>query len=463
MEEQRNEPAEADALSQGSVGKLLMKLALPAIAAQLVNLLYNLVDRIYIGHIPQVGGLALTGLGVCFPVLMVVAAFALLIGQGGAPRAAIAMGRGDKETAEAILGAAAAALAVLGLLLTAILELWGRPLLLLFGASENTLPYALAYLKVYGAGTLFVLLTMGLNLFITTQGFSKTAMLTVLIGAVLNIALDPLFIFTFNMGVRGAALATIISQGVSAVWVVCFLLGKKSKLKLKKAAFRLDFSVLGPVLALGVSPFIMSATESLISICFNTSLLKYGGDAAVGAMTILTSVKTLQSMPVQGLAQGAQPIISFNYGAGKTDRVKAAYKLLFLFAVSYTFLFWAAAELWPGFFVRLFNSESPALIETAGWALRIYMASSCIFGVQTAAQQTFVALGQSKVSLFIACLRKIILLIPLIYIFPLFFADKVLGVFVAEPVADCLSALTAGTLFFTRIDKILKAGPGPQK
>ncbi len=442
-------------LGEGSVGKLLMKLALPAIVAQMVNLLYNMVDRIYIGHIPETGDLALTGLGLCFPIIMIVTAFANLIGGGGAPRVAIHMGKGETEEGEKIIGSGVAALIVIALTITILLEVAGVPILRVFGASDKTLPYALSYMRIYVAGTICVMLSLGLNPFITTQGFSKEAMQTVIIGAVSNIILDPIFIFVLGMGVQGAALATIISQGISAVWVVHFMTGKKTLLKIKRSYIRLDKKVLLPVLALGVSPFIMSATESAINIAFNMSLSKYGGDIAVGAMTIVSSVMQLQMMPVQGLSQGAQPIISYNYGAQKTDRVKKTYKLLLICCVTYTMVFWLAVQLFPQIFVKIFNN-SPELLDTTTWVMRLYMAFSGLFGIQMAVQQTFVSLGQAKLSLFIACLRKIILLIPLIFILPVFFENKVFAVFLAEPVSDFVSVTVAGTLFLWNINKILQ-------
>lgn len=441
-------------LGEGSVGKLMMKLAIPAIVAQLVNLLYNMVDRIYIGHIPETGDLALTGLGLCFPIIMIVTAFANLIGAGGAPRIAIHMGRGEQEEAEKIVGSGVAALIFIAVVITVSLEIAGVPILRLFGASDKTLPYALDYMRIYVLGTICVMFSLGLNPYITTQGFSKDAMKTVIIGAVCNIILDPIFIFGFGMGVKGAALATIISQGVSAVWVVFFLHGKKSILKIRRKYLKLDMKVLGPVLALGVSPFIMTATESAINICFNMSLSKFGGDVAVGAMTILSSIMQLQMMPVQGLSQGAQPIMSYNYGAGNIDRVKKANRLLTICCFGYTMIFWVAVQLFSELFVKIFNN-TPELLSTTTWALRIYMAVSGLFGIQMAVQQTFVSLGQAKLSLFIACLRKIILLIPLIFILPNFFTDKVFAVFLAEPVSDFLSVAVATTLFLLNINKIL--------
>lgn len=443
-------------LGEGSIGKLMVKLAVPSIIAQMVNLLYNMVDRIYIGHIPENGDLALTGLGLCFPVLMIITAFSTLIGVGGAPRVAIFMGKGKEDEAEEIIGNCTAALLVMAVILTVVLEFAAEPILMLFGASENTLPYALDYLRIYVCGTICVMITMGLNSFINTQGFSKIGMKTVLIGAICNIILDPILIFGFHMGVRGAAVATIISQGVSAIWVLYFLTGKQTKLRIRKKYFKIRTSVIGPVLALGVSSFIMNVTESALNVAFNSSLSKYGGDITVGAMTILASVMQLQFMPVQGLGQGAQPIMSFNYGAGKMDRVKKTYRLLMICSLAYTMLMCLAVEWNPEMFVRLFNNSSPELIETTCWALRIYMAMTGIFGIQMAAQQVFMALGQAKLSLFLACLRKLILLIPLIYILPRFFEDKVFAVFVAEPISDFISVVVATVLFCVNMPKILR-------
>lgn len=444
-------------LGEGSVGRLLIKLAVPSIVAQMVNLLYNMVDRIYIGHIPGSGDIALTGLGLCFPIIMIITAFSNLIGAGGAPRVAIHMGKGEQEQAEKTMGNCVATLVLLAVILTVLLELFAVPLLTLFGASDNTLPYALSYLRIYVVGTLCVMISLGLNPFITTQGFSDVAMKTVIIGAVCNIILDPVFIFLLEMGVQGAALATILSQGVSAVWVLFFLNGKRTKLRLKKQHLKIEWKVIAPVLALGVSPFVMGATESALNIAFNSSLAKYGGDVAVGAMTILSSIMQLQFMPTQGLTQGAQPIMSFNYGAAKIDRVKKTYRLLIGCCLAYTMVFWLAVQCFPQMFVKIFN-DTPELLDTTTWALRIYFATSGIFGIQMAVQQTFLSLGQAKVSLFIACLRKIILLIPLIYLLPYFFEDKVFAVFLAEPVSDFISVTVAAVLFLFNINKILRKG-----
>ena len=437
------------------VGKLLIKLAFPAIIAQMVNLLYNMVDRIYIGHIPGTGDVALTGLGLCFPIIMIITAFSSLIGTGGAPRAAIFMGKGDDNEAERILGNCTSALVLTAVVLTVVMEIVAEPVLRLFGASSVTLPYALSYMRIYVFGTICVMLALGLNSFITTQGFSKIGMKTVIIGAVCNLILDPILIFGFNMGVRGAALATILSQGISAIWVIRFLTGRKTKLKIRKKNLKIQASVLLPVLALGISPFIMTATESILNVAFNSSLSRYGGDIAVGAMTILSSVMQLQFMPVQGLGQGAQPILSYNYGAKKIDRVKKSCRILIISCLLYTFVFWGFVQMFPEILVRLFNNNSPELISTTAWALRIYMAGTGVFGIQMAIQQIFMALGQAKLSLLIACMRKIILLIPLIYILPHFFVDKVFAVFLAEPAADLLSIIIASVLFAANYRKIL--------
>lgn len=439
------------------VGKLLFSLAVPAIAAQIVNLLYNMIDRIYIGHIKDVGTTALTGVGVTLPVLMLVAAFAALVGFGGAPRAAIAMGKGDNDDAEKILGNCVCVLVLISVILTIVFSVFSTEILYAFGASDDTIVYARQYMKIYVLGTIFVQITTGLNAFITSQGFASVGMKTVMIGAGLNIVLDPLFIFGFHMGVQGAALATVLSQAVSAVWVLCFLCGKKTILHVRWQNLKINPAVIGPVLALGVSPFIMQATESLLSVCFNTSLGKYGGDIAVGSMTILASVMQTAMMPIQGLAQGMQPIVSFNYGAKQFDRVKKAFLLTLRSCLIYTFAMWLVAMLFPNVLASVFTTDTELIAYTA-WALRIYMAACCIFGAQIACQQTFVALGKAVHSLFLAVLRKIILLIPMIYILPHFFEDKVFAVFLAEPVSDALAVITTVTLFFATAWKMIKNG-----
>ena len=446
-------------LGSGKVSKLLFSLALPTITSQIVNMLYNLVDRIYIGHmqpVETVGKLALTGVGVCLPIIVVISAFAALLAMGGAPRASIQEGRGNPKEAERIMGNCFTMLVMASVVLTVVLQLFARDLLLLFGASENTIDYAAAYMGIYSLGTIFVQVTLGMNAYITAQGFTTISMRTTLIGAGLNIVLDPIFIFGLGMGVRGAALATILSQAVSAAWVLRFLTGGKTKWRLRRENLRPRASVVLPCLALGLSPFIMQSTESLIAVCFNSSLLKYGGDLAVGAMTVLTSIMQLAMMPLQGLTQGAQPIVSYNYGARNPQRVREAFRCLLMACVTYSLTMWTLAQLMPQVFAGIFTPD-PELQAYAAWALRIYMAATGIFGVQIACQQTFIALGNAKASLFLAVLRKIILLIPLIYILPHFFTNKVFGVFLAEPVADMLAVCTTACMFAIQFKKSMAA------
>lgn len=452
---------EKDFLGKEPVGKLLLKLALPTVTAQIINMLYNIVDRIYIGHIPKIGDMALTGVGVCMPLIMIVTAFAAFAGYGGAPRASIHMGRGDHDAAERTMGNCFVVQLIISVVLTAVLLIWNRDFLMAFGASENTIAYGVEYMNIYAMGTLFVQMTLGMNAFITAQGFAKTGMLSVLIGAVANIILDPIFIFGFHMGVAGAAWATIISQAMSCVWVLLFLCGKKTHLKLRKKNFRLERKIVLPSLALGLSTFIMQASESVISICFNSSLLRYGSDIAVGAMTILTSVMQFAMLPLQGLGQGAQPIISYNYGARNPDRVKAAFKLLLKASLVYSTLLWACVMVFPQAFAAMFTDSQP-LIAFTKTALRIYMACLLLFGIQVSCQMTFTSLGNAKASILVAVMRKFILLIPLIYIMPLIFsADKTTAVYMAEPVADFLAVSFTIVLFTFQFRKALKQISGP--
>lgn len=444
-------------LADAPVGKLLFKLAVPTVTAQLINMLYNIVDRIYIGHIPDIGADALTGVGVCMPLIMIVSAFAALVGYGGAPRASIFMGKNDKESAERTLGNCFVVQIVISVVLTVLLLLFNRPLLLAFGASENTIGYAVDYMNIYAVGTIFVQLTLGMNMFITAQGFAKTGMLSVLIGAVANIILDPVFIFGFDMNVRGAALATILSQAMSCTWVLAFLMGKKTDLKIKAKYMPLRANIIMPALALGLSNFVMQASESAISVCFNSSLLKYGGDTAVGAMTILTSVMQFAMLPLQGLGQGAQPIISYNYGAKNAQRVKKAFKLLLITDLCYAVILWLAVMLFPGAFAAMFTSQE-SLMDFTAHALRIYMACALLFGIQMACQFTFTAIGNAKASITVAVVRKFVLLIPLIYIMPLIFTqDKTSAVYMAEPVADFIAVTFTAILFSILFKKVLKS------
>lgn len=437
------------------VGKLLWKLALPTVAAQIINMLYNIVDRIYIGHIPEIGAMALTGVGVCMPLIMIVTAFAAFAGYGGAPRASIFMGKEDYDSAEKTLGNAFVLQVIISAVLTAILLIWNRDFLMAFGASENTIEYAVSYMNIYSIGTIFVQMTLGMNAFITAQGFAKTGMLSVLIGAIANIILDPIFIFGFDMGVRGAALATILSQAMSCIWVLVFLFGKKTHLRLRAHQMRLKAKLLFPMMALGLSVFIMQASESVISICFNSSLLKYGGDIAVGAMTILTSVMQFAMLPLQGLGQGAQPIISYNYGARNPERVRAAFRLLLKASLVYSTLLWLCIMVFPQGFAAMFTSE-PQLLEFTRTALRIYMACLLLFGIQISCQMTFTSLGNAKASILVAVMRKFILLIPLIYVLPLIFtANQTTAVYMAEPIADFMAVTFTAILFAFQFKKAM--------
>lgn len=436
-------------LGSGNVKKLLFSLSVPTVLSQIVNMLYNLVDRIFIGHIQPmetVGKLALTGVGVCFPVIIIISAFAALLAMGGAPRASIEEGRGNPQESERIMGNSFTLLLITSLCLTVLFQLLAEPILLAFGASENTIGYALDYMRIYALGTVFVQITLGMNAFITAQGFTTVSMKTIFIGAALNLILDPLFIFVLGMGVQGAAIATILSQAVSALWVLRFLTGSRTRWHLKRETLRPVPAVFLPSLALGLSPFIMQSTESLIAVCFNSSLLKYGGDLAVGTMTVLTSIMQFAMMPIQGLSQGAQPIISYNFGARNPQRVRETFRCLLLSCLLYSLLFWGVVQLFPELLIQIFNNNEE-LVRYAAWALRIYMGAIGIFGIQIACQQTFIALGNAKTSLFLAVLRKLILLIPLIYLLPIFFENKAFAVFLAEPVADLLAVCTTATLF----------------
>lgn len=445
-----------DFLGTQPIGRLLLKLALPTVAAQLINMLYNIVDRMYIGHIKDVGALALTGVGVCMPLIMIISAFAALVGNGGAPRASIYMGKKDTDTAQKILGNCFSLQIILSIILTIILLIGNKTFLLAFGASENTISYAVNYMNIYAIGTIFVQLTLGMNAFITAQGFAKTGMLSVLIGAVANIVLDPVFIFGMNMGVRGAALATIISQTLSCIWVLSFLFGKKTFLKINPENLRLHAKIILPCVALGSSLFIMQASESIISVCFNSSLLKYGGDIAVGAMTILTSVMQFAMLPLQGLGQGAQPIMSYNYGAKNNDRVRKTFRLLLKVSFGYSIVLWAIVMLFPQMFAMMFTSDN-ALLSFTSQALRIYMASMFMFGIQIACQMAFNALGKAKDSIIVAVMRKFILLIPLIYIMPAIFkANQTNAVYMAEPVADFIAVCFTAILFAFEFKKAMK-------
>ena len=447
-------------LGTAPVGKLLLRLALPTVVAQLINMLYNVVDRIYIGHMPDDGDLALTGVGVCMPIIMIVSAFAALISSGGAPRASICLGKGEQDTAERILGGCLTLQLVISAVLTAALLLFNRPLLLAFGASENTVAYAVSYMSVYAMGTVFVQLTLGMNAFVTAQGFTRVSMLSVVIGAGSNILLDPLFIYGMDMGVRGAALATIISQALSCAWVILFLMSRRSILRIRKEYLGLSPRIILPCLALGSATFVMQASESVISVCFNSSLLGYGGDIAVGAMTILTSVMQFAMLPLQGIAQGAQPILGYNYGAKNADRVKKTYRILLITCLTYSLAIWGLVLLFPRAFASVFTPDA-ALLDFTARALPIYFFGVGIFGIQIACQMTFVSLGNAPSSVIVAVVRKFVLLLPLIYIVPHLVANPTMGVYLAEPIADVIAVTFTSVLFFFRFRTAIKAIESP--
>lgn len=453
-------------LGRDPVKKLLFTLSVPSIASNIINMLYNMIDRMYIGHlqpVDTVGKLALTGLGVCAPVIMIIAAFSSLLAKGGAPKAAIEEGRGNREYAEAIMGNCFVLLVIASAILTAGFLIFARPLLLAFGASERTIEYALAYMRIYVTGTIFVQISAGMNAYITSQGFTRVSMNTVLIGAILNIILDPVFIFVFHMGVQGAALSTVLSQAVSCFWVLKFLTGNTTKWVLRRRHFILRPKVFGPALALGLSPFTMQSTESLLSVCFNSSLLKYGGDLAVGTLSIMSSVVQFSLMPLHGLTQGGQPIMSYNYGAGNIQRVREAFFALLKICIIYPSILWILVQLFPRPFILLFNNDE-AFVDFASKSLRIFMASAFVYGVQSCCQNAFVALGNASASLLMALYRKLFLLIPLIYILPHFFSDKVFAIYLAQPITDFIAAATTATVFFHQFKKLsapTKSSPVP--
>lgn len=437
------------------VGGLILRLAIPTVLAQLVNLLYNIVDRIYVGRIPETGSLSLAGLGVTFPIILLVSAFAMLAGMGGASRAAVSMGAKDNDRAEKILGNCTMLIIVFSVVLAVVFLIAKDWILLKFGASEATLPYASDYISIYLLGTFFVQIALGLNMFITNQGFAKTGMMTVCIGAVLNIILDPLFIYGFGMGVKGAALATIISQAVSCLWVLKFLTGRKTTIKIRLKNLKPDKEILFSVLSLGVSPFIMQVTECLIQLTFNNGMLKYGNDMYVALMSILFSLTQLIWMPLSGFSQGATPVIGYNYGANRNDRVKRAFGVLFVINLAFSLAAIALVELFPQFFVGLFTND-PELINIGRNTTRLFLAGMAVMGAQSACQQTFLALGEAKISMFLACLRKVILLFPLALILPHIANSGVWGLLAAEPVSDVLAAACTTTMFCFRSKKLLK-------
>ena len=447
-------PGKDERLGSAPLGKLIAEMAVPAVAAQIINVLYNIVDRIYIGHIHGYGDMALTGVGVTFPILMVIAAFSAFAGMGGAPLASIQLGKKNYEGAEKILGNCVGLLLIFSVILTVGFLIFKTPILYAFGASETTIVYAEQYISIYLIGTIFVQFAVGLNTFISGQGNARIAMFSVLIGAVINIVLDPILIFAAGMGVRGAALATIISQAVSALWVIWFLTSKKSVIRIRRKYIRLNAKTVGSIAALGVSPFIMQSTESLVMITLNSGLQKYGGDLYVGTMSIMSSIMQLIVIPVQGAAQGVQPIMSYNYGAGKLERVRGAFVRMIVICLSATVLLAGLAVTKPAIYARLFTGNQELIALTCK-VMPVYFLGITVFGIQMACQTTFLALGQAKVSLIIALLRKVILLIPLAIILPKFMG--VIGIYRAEPIADFTSVAISALLFFLTAKKILRS------
>ena len=440
-------------LASAPIGKLMVRLALPAVLAQFINVLYNVVDRIYIGHIPGTGALALTGVGVTMPIILLISAFAAFAGMGGAPLASIQLGAGNRERAERILSNSFSMLLILSVVLTIFFRAFSRPLLYAFGASDNIIDYGLSYINLYVLGTVFVQLALGLNTFISAQGHATTAMLSVLIGAVTNIVLDPILIFVFNMGVPGAAVATVISQACSAAWALRFLTSKKSSIRIRLSYMKLQPKIALSILGLGVAPFIMQSTESLVTITLNSGLQTYGGDLYVGSMTVMQSVMQSIMMPMQGISQGVQPILSYNYGAGNYQRVRDTFKLLFKVTVALTVICCLVVVLFPGMFGRIFTSDAE-LIALVSRVMPIFFAGIWMFGCQLSCQCLFMGLGQAKISLFLALLRKVILLVPLAILLPMA-TGSVISIFVAEPISDIAASATSLLLFFLNYKRLL--------
>lgn len=435
--------------SKGSVVKNILGLALPMTLAQLINVLYNIVDRIYIGRIPENATMALTGLGLCLPIISMVIAFANLFGMGGAPLCSIERGRGNEQEAEAIMGNSFVMMVLSGVILTVLGLIFKRPMLYLFGASDLTVPYADSYITIYLLGSVFVVIGLGMNSFINSQGFGKIGMLTVLLGAVANIILDPVFIFVFKLGVQGAAWATILSQGLSALWILRFLTGNQAILKLRRKNFRLKRRRILDIVGLGLSGFTMSVTNSLVQIMYNANLALYGGDLYVGIMTVVNSVREVISLPINGLTNSAQPVMGFNYGAGEYGRVKKAIVFMSVVSVAYTTAMWSLVHGFPEFFIRIFNHQGD-LVAAGVPAMRIYYFGFFMMSLQFAGQAVFVALGKSKNAVFFSIFRKVIIVIPLILILPGLFRLGVNGIFMAEPISNFAGGLACfGTMLVT--------------
>lgn len=450
---------EKNDFSKGKVWKNILNLALPMTLAQLINVLYNVVDRMYIGHIPQASTLALTGLGLTFPIISIITAFANLFGMGGAPLCSIARGKGDHERAETIMGNAFFLLVTVGLGLTALFLLFKKPLLYLFGASSQTFPYADSYLTIYLCGSVFVMVGLGMNSFINSQGFARTGMMTVLLGAVVNIVLDPLFIFVLHMGVQGAALATIIAQFLSAAWVLRFLTGKKAIYRIQKKTMKLQWPLVKEIIALGLSNFCFAITNSLVQIVCNINLQQFGGDLYIGIMTVAGSIREVVSMPINGVTSGAQPVMGYNFGAEKYERVRSSIRFTSVACIVYTTVIWIVLMVFPEPFIHLFNSD-PQLIKEGASSLNVYFFGYFMMAFQQAGQSTFVALGKSKQAVFFSLLRKVVIVVPLTILLPRMFGLGVVGVFLAEPISNFVGGAACYVTMLFTVYRPLKGASG---
>jgi len=443
--------------SKGSITKNIMRLAIPMTVAQLINVLYSVMDRIYLGMLPEDATLSLTGIGVALPIITLVSAFTNLFGMGGAPLCSIARGRGENEEAECIMGNSFVLLVGVGVLLTILGLLFKKPLLFLFGASEATFQYANDYISIYLCGSLFVMIGLGMNGFINAQGFARVGMWTVILGALVNMILDPIFLFVFHMGVKGAAFATVIAQSVSAIWVMQFLTSERCQLKLKLKCFRLKKERVKQITGLGLAGFIMAVTNGSVQIICNATLAQFGGDLYIGVMTIINTIREVVVMPVQGLTNGAQPVIGYNYGAKQYHRVKEAIRFTSIVCIIYTLVVWGGLNTWPQVFIKCFTQETEVLYATVD-ALKIYFFGFFMMAFQFAGQSVFVALGKSKQAVFFSLLRKAIIVVPLTMLLPHLFGLGHNGVFMAEPISNLIGGIACFTTMCIVVGKELKEG-----
>lgn len=447
--------AKVNDFTKGSIPRNIMNLAIPMTLAQVINVLYNIVDRLYIGRLPGIASDALAGLGITFPIIMIVIAFANLVGMGGAPLFSIERGKLNTEKAQRILGNSFHMLILFGIGLTLLFLIIKKPVLYLFGASNAIFPYANDYITIYLLGSVFVMISLGMNTFINAQGFGKVGMLSVFIGAILNLLLDPLFIFVFGMGIRGAAVATVLSQGVSALWVLYFLSQGESSIKLRRSFMKLDFTIVKEIISLGMSGFVMSITNSLVQVVCNASLQQFGGDAYISIMTIINSMRDVISMPASGITNAAQPIIGYNYGANAYQRVKTGIRFMTMVCVLYMFFIWLFVIMNPAFFIHIFSND-PHLLKIGIPAIQIYYFGYVMMALQFSAQSTFVALNRSKEAVFFSLFRKVIIVVPLTLWLPHFAALGVTGVFLAEPISNFIGGSTCYITMLATVYKRLK-------